>query len=75
MMWRNRRSCAGSCGSPSKQGHSPEGGESPNSAPLGDGHQLRYRPEIDGIRALAVLSVLIHHVYPFLLPGGFVPTV
>jgi len=30
-----------------------------------------YRSDIDGIRALAVLSVLIFHINPSLLPGGF----
>ncbi|MDE1139985.1 MAG: acyltransferase family protein [Paraburkholderia tropica] len=31
-----------------------------------------YRPDIDGLRALAVVSVLIYHAFPGLLPGGFV---
>lgn len=30
-----------------------------------------YRPSIDGIRAVAVLSVFFFHLYPALLPGGF----
>ncbi|MDR2366479.1 MAG: acyltransferase [Zoogloeaceae bacterium] len=30
-----------------------------------------YRPDIDGLRAIAVLAVVIHHVSPSLLPGGF----
>ena len=31
-----------------------------------------YRPDIDGLRAIAVLSVIIFHINPNLLPGGFV---
>ena len=30
----------------------------------------RYRPEIDGLRALAVVAVLINHLNPALLSGG-----
>ncbi len=31
-----------------------------------------YRPDVDGLRAIAILSVLGYHAYPELLPGGFV---
>lgn len=34
-------------------------------------HSPAYRPEIDGLRAVAVLAVLITHIHPQWLPGGF----
>lgn len=34
-------------------------------------NSTEYRPDIDGIRALAVLSVFIFHLHPGILPGGF----
>jgi peptidoglycan/LPS O-acetylase OafA/YrhL len=33
---------------------------------------LRYRADIDGLRALAVLAVILFHSFPNELPGGFV---
>lgn len=33
---------------------------------------IAYRPEIDGLRAVAVLPVVIFHAFPGRLPGGFV---
>ncbi|MFK0037966.1 acyltransferase family protein [Pseudomonas monteilii] len=36
------------------------------------GKQLAYRPDIDGLRALAVLAVTIFHFNKQWLPGGFV---
>ena len=33
--------------------------------------ELRYRPDIDGLRAVAVLSVILFHLKNSLVPGGF----
>lgn len=35
-------------------------------------HHKIYRPDIDGLRAVAVLCVVIFHAFPSLLPGGFI---
>lgn len=32
----------------------------------------KYRPDIDGLRAIAVIAVIIYHAFPSLMPGGFV---
>jgi len=32
----------------------------------------KYRPDIDGLRAVAVLAVVIFHAFPSLLKGGFI---
>lgn len=33
---------------------------------------LRYRPEVDGLRALAVLPVILFHLHPAWMPGGYI---
>jgi peptidoglycan/LPS O-acetylase OafA/YrhL len=33
---------------------------------------IKYRPDIDGLRAIAVISVVIFHAFPKLIPGGFI---
>jgi len=33
---------------------------------------MRYRPDIDGLRAVAVLAVVVYHALPTVLRGGFV---
>ncbi|MGR9162626.1 acyltransferase family protein [Rhizobium leguminosarum] len=35
-------------------------------------HGIGYRPDIDGLRSVAVLSVVIFHAFPTVLPGGFI---
>lgn len=32
---------------------------------------MRYRPEIDGLRAIAVIPVILYHTNPIAIPGGF----
>lgn len=32
----------------------------------------QYRPDIDGLRALAILSVVAYHAFPHYAPGGFI---
>ena len=34
--------------------------------------KLSYRPDIDGLRAVAVIAIVAFHAFPSLIPGGFV---
>src|SRR5271168_1408636 len=36
-----------------------------------DNHHTGYRPDIDGLRAVAVLSVIAFHLSPKIVPGGY----
>ncbi len=36
-----------------------------------DSHRIAYRRDLDGLRAIAVLSVIAYHLSPELLPGGY----
>lgn len=44
--------------------------QAPQSGPVEP--QLGYRADIDGLRAVAIISVLVFHAFPDVLPGGFV---
>ena len=39
---------------------------------IGAHAQTPYRPDIDGLRTIAVMAVVLHHLWPGLLPGGFI---
>ncbi len=39
---------------------------------VGPTHQVSYRPDVDGLRAIAILAVLGFHAFPAWLRGGFI---
>jgi peptidoglycan/LPS O-acetylase OafA/YrhL len=43
----------------------------PENRGSADSHAVRYRPDIDGLRAIAVLSVVFFHLTRLTLPGGY----
>ncbi len=63
---RDERAAAGRADAVSSSAAPPPGAARPEQAGLG------YFPAIDGLRAVAILSVLIYHLRPGWLPGGFV---
>ena len=57
---------------PQKQGQQEVGpGKRPAAAPGEKAKPRGFRPDIQGMRALAVSMVVVYHLYPSLLPGGF----
>lgn len=37
-----------------------------------EGASIAFRPDVEGLRALAVVAVVVYHAWPAWLPGGFV---
>ncbi|MEN9822729.1 MAG: hypothetical protein RLZ04_1155, partial [Actinomycetota bacterium] len=37
-----------------------------------EGASLTFRPDVEGLRAVAVVAVVVYHAWPEWLPGGFV---
>ncbi|MGW5877913.1 acyltransferase family protein [Nocardiopsis terrae] len=52
--------------------HSPSSRAVLPNRPGQRGHGNLFRPEVQGLRAVAVLLVLVYHLDPDLLPGGYV---
>ena len=48
-------------------------GEFPPARPVDpvEGYRPRYRSDIDGLRAIAVVAVILYHFWGQALPGGF----
>lgn len=55
----------------------PEAGPGPPCSPWGHDRlnmaaAAQFRPDIQGLRALSVILVLVYHVFPAAMPGGYV---
>jgi len=43
-----------------------------SQATVNNSIELNYRPDIDGLRAVAVIAIVAFHAFPSVIPGGFV---
>jgi peptidoglycan/LPS O-acetylase OafA/YrhL len=63
----------GKAGEPAAAATQPDAAPAPAvAADSGSAARDSFRPDIQGLRALAVGMVVIYHLYPSVLPGGFV---
>src|SRR5215475_1498827 len=55
-----------------RRGSGPPPSAALNAPGNGDRGDRGFRPDVQGLRALAVALVLVYHLFPSLMPGGFV---
>lgn len=58
-------------GTPSTPGDLHDAGLPASPVLQHEAPSLKYRPDIDGLRAIAILTVVAFHAFPDLAPGGF----
>jgi peptidoglycan/LPS O-acetylase OafA/YrhL len=67
-LWCHRRSDAGDRPPPPRQRYAKVGEPTPSAC----SNRVKYRPDVDGLRAIAILSVVGFHFFPTTVRGGFI---